>query len=163
MFELVVMIAFSWVSECQAMINRETVQYNDTYTAELLYAIPQGIHLANVINEVDRNDRENLDRCALAIAVARFESTFNVRAKNKTCLGMYQMTASTVKDVLKDTSFLSRPIKDSILTPMSGSCIFSLLMDKFMKRGLFKALVRYNGSVRISRKIMKYYKELVNG
>jgi len=163
MYELMLITAaLSWVTDCVSLINREAVLHNDTYVNELIVAIPMGIHLANVINEVERTDEENLDRCALTIAVARYESTFNIGARNKTCLGMFQITPSTAKDIIKDLSFLTGPLKDKILTPVAGTCIFSLLMDAFIKKQhtVYRALVRYNNSERISKRILKYYKEL---
>lgn len=166
MYEFILITAaLSWVTDCVSLINREAVLHNDTYVNELIVAIPMGIHLANVINEVERTDEENLDRCALTIAVARYESTFNIRARNKTCLGMFQITPSTAEDIIKDLSFLNHNLKDEILTPLSGTCIFSLLMDTFINRHhtVYKALVRYNNSARISKRILKYYKELKNG
>jgi hypothetical protein len=160
---ILIAATISWVTDCVSLINREAVVHNDTYVNELIIAIPMGIHLANVINEVERTDKENLDRCALTIAVARYESTFNIAARNKSCLGMFQITPSTAKDIIKDLSFLNHNLKDALLTPVAGSCIFSLLMDNFIGRygTPYRALVRYNNSARISKRIFKYYKELI--
>lgn len=159
-YELI-LISFAWVSECEALINRETVIHNDMYREELIISIPQAIHLSNVIDEVQRTDRQNFERCALTLAVARYESTFNLFAQNKTCLGMYQMTVSTLRDVLDVSLF--EPLKDKIWTPVSGSCIFNLLMNAFEKKkgSLHKALIRYNNSERITQKILKYYRRLI--
>lgn len=162
MHGLILLLALSWVNDCINMVNREAVIHNDRFVNELIYAIPQGIHLANVIDEVDRTDEENLQRCALSIAVARFESTFNPTARNKTCLGMYQITASTAKDVIKDLIFLNHDLKTEIYSPLGSVVLFNMLMDRFNKKGLYKALIRYNGHVVVTKRILKYYRSLIN-
>lgn len=158
-----ILISFAWVTECEALINRETIIHNDMYREELIISIPQAIHLSNVIDEIQRTDRQNFERCALTLAVARYESTFNLFAQNKTCLGMYQMTVSTLRDVL-DTSLFEPNIKYKVFTPLAESCIFNLLMNAFEKKkgSLYKALIRYNNSHRITKKILKYYNRLIN-
>jgi len=160
---ILITTALSWVSECQTIINRELVYHNDKYLNELMFSIPQGIQLANVINELERTDQENLDRCALTVAVAKFESSFNPLAKNGTCLGMFQIKPSTAADIVKDLSFLrDRRLKSEMYNPTTSTCMFNLLIDDFTRKyhTTFGALVRYNNSWKISRRIMKYYKEI---
>ena len=158
---LLIVTVLSWVSECQTIINRELVYHNDKYLNELMFSIPQGIQLANVINELDRTDQENLDRCALAVAVSKFESSFNPLARNGTCLGMFQIKPSTASDIVKDLSFLrDKRLKSELYNPTTSVCLFSLLIDDFTEKyhTTFGALVRYNNSQKISQRIMKYYK-----
>jgi len=152
-----------WVKSCEQMIQRVTVTHNDKYTEDLLFAIPMGIHLANVLMERETYDVDNINTCALALAVAKKESTYNPKARNGTCLGLYQITVITAKDIIKDLSFFrERSVKDGLYDPLYATVVFVLLMDKFMERHhtMSKALYRYNNSVKHSKHVVDMFTEI---
>jgi hypothetical protein len=153
-----------WLSACEHMVQSETVYHNDKYTDELLYAIPTGIYLASVVLEEEPYDVDYINMCALAVAVARKESTYNPKAKNGTCYGLYQITVSTAKDIIKDFSFFNGnyPVKEHIYDPVKSTVLFVLLFNKFYGKyhSMEKALYRYNNSRKHTKSVMDMFNQI---